>query len=79
MYRRSFLQVLVVGAAFIAGFAVSNRPMSATAQPPAGHGKCVGVAVYQRIAYRAFEDGTVELNYDPVNLPGQTNWQPVGK
>jgi hypothetical protein len=46
---------------------------------PAGHGKCVGVAVETLTVYRAFEDGTVET----VNL-GQADgahakWTQVGK
>ena len=78
MFRRSAVSAVALVAAFAVGMMLSYRPAMVSAQP-AGHGKCVGVAVQTLVVYRAFEDGTVET----VNL-GQADvahakWTQVGK
>jgi hypothetical protein len=78
MFRRSTVSAFALVVAFALGMMLSNRPAMVSAQP-AGHGKCVGVAVQTFVVYRAFEDGTVET----VNL-GQEDvahakWTQLGK
>jgi hypothetical protein len=78
MSRTLFAGFAVVGT-FLRGGLMRPSP-SATAQavPIGGHGKCIGVTSVQLmvntvVAYRAFEDGTVESSTNTGK------WQFVGK
>jgi hypothetical protein len=84
MIRRSQFTTFGIVVAFLVGLLIGNRPAPATADPPAGRGKCCGIATspwgssrYMHI-YRAFEDGSVERLSDEV-LPaeGDGKWHPV--
>jgi len=80
--RRSSVTGFGIAAAFVLGTLVGNRP--ASADPPAGHGKCCGIATVPwgssryMYVFRAFEDGTVQRMSDEV-LPAEQDgkWHPV--
>jgi hypothetical protein len=79
MFRQSVVNLFAMVAAFVLGAWVMGRPPGVSAQVAGGHGKCVGVtAVGQVQVYRAFEDGTVEMN--SLNSQGTfAKWQPIVK
>jgi hypothetical protein len=76
MFRRSAINVFALVTAYFLGAALTSRPMPVAAQPAVGgHGKCVGVAAHNGVAYRAFEDGTIEL----TSVGPDPKWRQIGK
>jgi hypothetical protein len=76
MLSRSAVSVFALVIAFFLGAALSSGPMPVAAQPAGGgHGKCVGVAAHNGVAYRAFEDGTVEA----ASAGPDGRWRKIGK
>jgi hypothetical protein len=78
MLQRSSVAAFALIVAFILGGFLMSRPPTVTAQPPAGRGKCVGMAVQGAVVYRAFEDGTVE-SLSHADGPPAKAWRKVGE